>query len=212
MKLGEIRRQYSSPPLRRRDLAESPVVQFERWFEEAERSEVQDLTAMAVATCDSNKVPSVRYVLLKHYDEHGFVFFTDYRSRKGRELTANPRAAAALYWRELNRQVRIVGQVERTDREVARQYFESRPRSSQIAASISSQTDILPSRQILIDAFKKAESVRPEESVALPDHWGGYRIVPTEIEFWQGREDRMHDRFRYTAEGAGAWRLERLYP
>lgn len=212
MKLGEIRRQYSSPPLRRSDLAESPIVQFERWFQEAERAEVHDLTAMAVACCDSNGSPSVRYVLLKHYDQDGFVFFTDYRSRKGRELAANPRAAAALYWRELNRQVRIVGQVEKTDRESARKYFESRPKASQIAASISSQSDILPSRQVLIDAFLKAESVQKDGPVPLPDHWGGYRIVPGEIEFWQGRDDRMHDRFRYTAEQTGVWRLERLYP
>jgi pyridoxamine 5'-phosphate oxidase len=192
--------------LRRADLDRDPLRQFERWY--AEASAVEDwVERMAVATADAVGAPSVRMVLLKSFDERGLVFFTHYTSRKGRELAANPRAALLLYWASLGRQVRVEGRVERVSAEESDAYFATRPPAARTGAAASRQSEVLGSRDELdaaVAALRGVEAVRPET-------WGGYRVVPEAWEFWQHRDDRLHDRFRYRRDG-GAWIIERLYP
>jgi pyridoxamine 5'-phosphate oxidase len=196
--------------LRRGDLAADPVEQFRRWYEEA-----RDVTlpeAMALATVTPGGHPAVRYVLLKGFGPEGFDFFTDYRSDKGDQLDANPRAALAFWWPELGRQVRISGTVERLDEAESDAYFATRPREAQIGAWASEQSVSLRERSQLIDQVK-AETERFEgREVERPPHWGGYRVVPDEIEFWQQGDARLHDRFRYRLDHKAEWPIERLSP
>jgi pyridoxamine 5'-phosphate oxidase len=195
--------------LRRADLAEDPLEQFRRWFEEA-RPVVRLLEAMAVATAAPDGGPSVRMLLLKAADERGFVFFTGYVSRKGAELDANPRAALLFYWDPLGRQVRVEGTVQRVPAAESDEYFATRPQGSRLGAAASRQGAVLASRAELERAVGKLAAAA-DESVRRPSTWGGYRLAPETYEFWQHRDDRLHDRFRYihTVDG---WRIDRLYP
>lgn len=190
-------------PLLPSSLDEDPLRQFEKWYAEAG----SDAVALATATLDG--APSVRMVLLKDADARGFTFHTNYESRKGRELEANPRASLLFYWHDLGRQVRVEGSVERTSRRESESYFRTRPRGAQLAAWVSRQSEPIESRVPLDTFLAREESAR--RKVPLPPHWGGYRLVPEMYEFWQHRENRLHDRFRYRREGEG-WTIERLSP
>jgi pyridoxamine 5'-phosphate oxidase len=199
-------------PLREQDVDPSPFVQFARWFDQATEEGLRAPEAAAVATATAAGAPSVRMVLVKQADESGFVFFSNYGSRKGRELTANPRAALLFYWDQLGRQVRIEGPVQRTSAEETAAYVRSRPRGSRLSALASEQSAAIDSRELL--ESRVAELAARYEGAELPisDGWGGYRLTPETFEFWQHREDRLHDRLRYTPEGDRGWRLERLAP
>jgi len=197
-------------PLLESHVDPDPLRQFEAWFADAGAA-VATPEAMAVATAGDGGAPSLRMVLLKGFDERGFVFYTGYESRKGRELAANPRAALLLYWEPLGRQVRIEGSVERATEEENEQYFHSRPRPSQIAALASDQSQPLADRGALDARVAKLETELAGGAVPLPPDWGGFRLVPDTYEFWQHRENRLHDRLRFRRDGDG-WRIERLSP
>jgi pyridoxamine 5'-phosphate oxidase len=212
MSIADIRREYSRARLDEADVSHDPLVEFARWFAEAQEAELPDPNAMTLANASADGAPSARIVLLKAFDERGFVFFTDYRSRKGAELEANPRAALVLYWGELDRQVRITGRVGRTSHEDSVRYFSSRPLGSRLGAWASHQSRVIPGRAALEADLREVEARFGDGDVPLPEHWGGYRVAPETIEFWQGRESRLHDRIRYSREGGGRWRVERLSP
>jgi len=197
--------------LRRRDLAADPLEQLRVWFAEAGAA-VETPEAMALATAAPNGSPSVRMVLLKGFDERGLVFHTHYASRKGRELEANPRAALLFHWSPLGRQVRVEGHVERLPEEESDAYFATRPRSAQVGAVASHQSDPLGSREALEQRLAELEEELAGATPSRPDTWGGYRVVPDAWEFWQHRDSRLHDRFRYEREPAGGWAIARLFP
>jgi pyridoxamine 5'-phosphate oxidase len=211
MSLADLRREYCHARLDEREVDPDPVAQFRKWFDDAQRAEIPEPTAMTLATATTDGVPSARVVLLKGADQQGFTFFTDYRSQKGRELEDNPRAALAFYWGELERQVRITGTVSRVAREESEAYFRTRPRGSRLGAWASEQSAVLPGRAALEARVREVAARHPDEDVPLPPHWGGYRLRPATIEFWQGRENRLHDRVRYVRQG-DSWRIERLSP
>jgi pyridoxamine-phosphate oxidase len=191
-------------------MAGDPLEQFRRWFAEAERAGIRAPNAMALASAGEGG-PSLRMVLLKDFDERGFVFFTGYLSRKAGELDANPRAALLFFWDPLGRQVRIEGSVERVDAEESDAYFATRPRGAQVAAAASHQSAVLAGREELDERVAKLEREHADEDVPRPEHWGGYRVVPHSYEFWQHRESRLHDRLHYRGDG-DSWILERLSP
>lgn len=211
LSIGDLRRDYARARLDEASVAADPLVEFARWFEEAVKAEARDPNAMTLATASSDGVPSARMVLLAGFDERGFVFFTDYRSRKGTELAQNPRAALVFYWPELERQVRITGTTSQTDRQESEAYFRSRPRGSRLSAWISHQSQVIQGRQQLEAQLPELERRYPGDDVPLPPYWGGFRLSPEAIEFWQGRTSRLHDRLRYQREGE-RWRIERLSP
>jgi len=236
MSLADLRREYSLRALRRADLDPDPTTQFNRWFEQAAgfrrsgnlrrfcinlykslflgaNSGVPvDVNAMTLATADKDGRPSARIVLLKGVDARGYIFFTNYDSRKGQELAENPDAALVFYWPSQERQVCIAGEVTKLPEAESEAYFKTRPRGSQIAAWASRQSVILPSREALESEWKQLEAKYPGENIPKPPYWGGYVLAPTRIEFWQGRPSRLHDRFRYTKQADGAWKIERLSP
>lgn len=214
MSIADIRREYARARLDEADVSRDPFVEFSRWFAEALEAHAKDANAMTLATATADGVPSARIVLLKGFDERGFVFFTDYRSRKAGELEANPRAALVFYWSELDRQVRITGGVALASHEESEGYFRSRPRGSRLGAWASYQSRVIPARTTLETDLHEVEArFGKDGDIPLPPHWGGYRVVPETIEFWQGRESRLHDRIRYVREGGGrGWRIERLSP
>ncbi len=197
--------------LRRADLAADPLEQFRRWYEEAAAA-VETPEAMALATAAPDGAPSLRMVLLKRFDERGLVFFTHYTSRKGRELEANPHAALLLHWSPLGRQVRVEGSVERLPESESDAYFGTRPRGAQLGALVSRQSEPLTSRQALEHRLAAIGGEAGEVPVRRPATWGGYLVVPDAWEFWQHRESRLHDRFRYERDPGGAWKIERLFP
>ncbi len=208
--LEAMRRDYSDAPLRRTDLAGTWLEQLERWIDEAVRAELPEPNAMVLATADVDGVPSARTVLLKGLNEHGLAFFTNLRSRKGRELDANPRAAAVFPWIDLHRQVIVDGAVEPLAATEADAYFSARPRGAQLGALASEQSRLVESRTELEALYREAEGRHPDR-VPRPGHWGGLRLRPDAVEFWQGRRNRLHDRLRFR-HTAGEWVVERLAP
>jgi pyridoxamine 5'-phosphate oxidase len=198
--------------LRRRDLNPDPIKQFGNWFTAAIEAGIHDVNAMSLATAGRDARPSVRIVLLKGFDHDGFVFFTNYESTKGRQLEANPYAALAFYWIELDRQVRISGKAEKTSREESQAYFHSRPIGSQLSAWASRQSEVLDGRRVLDARMAEMTERFGDKAIPLPPHWGGYRLKPETIEFWQGRANRLHDRFRYARQLNGTWSIDRLAP
>lgn len=209
--IADIRRDYMSAGLREADLAADPIAQFLQWFQEASRTETDDVNVMTLATAAPDGRPSARIVLLKGVDD-GFVFYTNYESHKGRELEENPNAALVFWWPTLARQVRIEGGVERVSVEESDAYFRSRPRGSRIGAIASPQSRVIENRDLLAGrVVALEEEYREKEEIPRPLHWGGYRLRPALVEFWQGRESRLHDRLQYRREGDG-WIIERLGP
>jgi pyridoxamine 5'-phosphate oxidase len=211
MSIADIRREYARARLDEKSVSSDPMVEFARWFAEAQEAQVEEVNAMTLATASGSGAPSARVVLLKAFDARGFVFFTDYRSRKGEEIEANPQAALVFFWSELERQVRITGTVERTSAAESETYFRTRPLGSRLGAWVSHQSRVIPSRVPLETGMREVETRFKDGDIPLPPHWGGYRVVAETVEFWQGRENRLHDRIRYVREGNG-WRIERLSP
>jgi pyridoxamine 5'-phosphate oxidase len=209
---SKTRIEYQKGELDIDSIESDPFAQFRRWYEQALEVDKHEPNACALATVGADLQPAVRMVLLKGLDQRGFVFFSNYLSRKGRELEHNNRAALAFYWGNLERQVRIEGVVERVSEAENDEYFARRPRDSQFGSAVSRQSEVATSRQELERAMAELRRSVGDGPVPRPAHWGGYRLVPTCFEFWQGRENRLHDRFQYTAQAAGTWKVERLWP
>ncbi len=210
MSVANIRKSYTASALNETDVAANPIDQFQNWLDEALKSELLEPTAMNLATASPEGKPSSRMVLLKDVREDGFVFYSNYKSRKGQNLKENPYAALSFYWDTLERQVRIEGAVSRLSREASEAYFRTRPPGSQMGAVASEQSEVIASRAELAAKFKALEQEYAEE-IPFPDYWGGYLLKPFQIEFWQGRPNRLHDRLRYRLE-ENNWILERLQP
>jgi pyridoxamine 5'-phosphate oxidase len=210
--VADLRRDYRLAGLEERDLAANPIAQFERWFNDALTAKVLEPNAMTLATATADGIPASRTVLLKGYDARGFVFYTNYASRKGRELAQNPRASLLFTWLPLERQVEIRGHVERTSPEETEAYFYSRPIDNQLGAWASRQSTVLSSRGELEQRINELLKEYRGKVVPVPPHWGGYRVVPESLEFWQGRPSRLHDRLRYARVPDGTWKIERLSP
>ena len=211
MTLADIRREYLGEPLSDAHADPNPMRQFAQWFEQVRGTEA-DPTAMALATASPDGRPSLRTVLLKGIDDRGYIFFTNYESRKAREMEATGRASLLFFWRSLERQVRIDGVPERISPLESDAYFASRPLDSRLSVYASKQSEVIESRELLEEAFERVRRTYGDGLVPRPDWWGGYRIVPDEFEFWQGRTSRLHDRLRYVKQPDGAWRRDRLAP
>ena len=202
---------YQTSELRRKDLVESPVEMFRIWFEQIEGIHPFESTAMTLSTSNMNGRPSSRVVLRKQYDDKGFIFYTNYESKKGQEIEQNPNASLNFYWPSMERQVRINGKLRKVSRSRSEKYFHSRPLRSQISAFASNQSDVIENREELKKKFEELEKKFEGRDIPLPDNWGGYRLEHRRVEFWQGRQDRLHDRFVYTQHGT-TWQIERLAP
>jgi pyridoxamine 5'-phosphate oxidase len=212
MTLADIRADYGKGTLDESTVEADPLLQFERWFDAALAARLPEPNAMTLATATRAGRPSARIVLLKAVGSLGFVFFTDERSQKGRELTENPFASLVFFWKELERQIRISGTVVRVSAEESDAYYGTRPRGSQLGAWASEQSRAIPNRAALESAWESAATRFGEQPIPRPHHWGGYRVIPDRIEFWQGRASRLHDRLLYVREGNGPWKMERLSP
>ncbi len=212
MSLDDLCRDYSFSGLTEKDLARDPIHQFERWFQEAEAAKILVPNAMVCSLATCSGAPSSRTVLLKGFDARGFVFYSNYESRKGRELAENPRASLLFPWLALERQVIIEGSVLRVTREESEVYFHSRPPMSQLGAWASAQSTVIVGREVIEEAIQTLDKKYAGQTVPMPSYWGGYRVQPETIEFWQGRRSRLHDRLRYRREQDGTWIIERLSP
>ncbi len=210
--IADLRKEYTLDGLQEQDVHPDPMLQFQKWFEEARAAEVPEPNGMTLCTASADGRPSGRVVLLKGMGESGFVFYTNYESRKGEEMLANPQAALLFWWIPLQRQVRIEGRVERVPASASDQYFGSRPRGSQLGAWASPQSAVISSRSTLEERLADVTKTYTDQDVPRPPHWGGYQVVPEAIEFWQGRPSRLHDRIRYVRAEDGDWRIERLAP
>ena len=210
--ISALRREYVAAGLDRADLAADPLEQFSRWMQQALEAHPDDATSMTLATAGADGWPAARIVLLKRFDAEGFCWFTDYCSDKGTQLQQNPRAELLFYWRGLERQVRIRGRVERLEESQGEAYFHERPRGSQLSAAASSQSRPVDSRATLEQRVAELEQQFAGSEIPRPSTWGGYRLIPEEYEFWQGRENRLHDRFRYSLDDGAHWKIQRLQP
>jgi pyridoxamine 5'-phosphate oxidase len=212
MNLAALRKEYTLGGLRRADLDSNPFVQFQKWFEQAMTAQLHEPSAMTLATADATGHPSARIVLLKAVDERGFTFFTNYESRKGRDLAQNSHAALVLFWPELEREVCVAGEVTQTSRAESEKYFAMRPRGSQLGAWVSRQSSVVKDRAFLEERLADVEARFKDSTVETPPYWGGYLLSPVRIEFWQGRPNRLHDRFQYSRQPDGSWLIDRLSP
>lgn len=210
--IADIRREYILESLSEEDTSDNPFDQFTKWWQEASNSQIDEVNAMTLATASKDGIPSVRVVLLKGYDENGFIFFTNYNSRKGKELAGNPHASLNFFWKELERQVRIDGLIEKIPAQESDAYFDSRPAGSRLGAWSSPQSTIIENRKVIEDNFLKYEEKFGTVHIPRPEYWGGYLIRPTQMEFWQGRSSRLHDRIQYTLQENKDWLRERLAP
>ncbi len=221
--IADIRKDYKLASLEEADVAANPIDQFTRWWNEAVASQIDEVNAMTLATANAAGVPAARIVLLKGYNPNGFIFFTNYESDKGKNLAQNPHAALVFFWKELERQIRIEGRVEKVSAEESDRYFNSRPASSRIGAWASPQSAVIENRMVIEQNVERYSSIFANDSIERPDHWGGYIVKPTSIEFWQGRSSRLHDRIKYTLENSAnnaatdtrsdaSWKIERLAP
>ncbi|MEY4552561.1 MAG: hypothetical protein RL099_889 [Bacteroidota bacterium] len=221
--IADIRKDYKLASLEEADVAANPIDQFTRWWNEAVASQIDEVNAMTLATANAAGVPAARIVLLKGYNPNGFIFFTNYESDKGKNLAQNPKAALVFFWKELERQIRVEGTVEKVSAEESDRYFNSRPASSRIGAWASPQSAVIENRLVIEQNVERYSSIFANDSIERPDHWGGYIVKPTSIEFWQGRSSRLHDRIRYVLENSAYnaatdtrtdlnWKIERLAP
>lgn len=209
--IADIRTDYRLSTLEESNITANPIEQFTRWWNDAINSKVIEVNAMTLATSTSDGKPSARIVLLKDYDERGFVFYTNYESNKGKMLAENPNAALVFFWKEIERQIRIEGNVEKVSVEEEDAYFFSRPEGSRIGAWASPQSTVIETREVL-EANATYYAAKFKNNIPRPPHWGGYRVMPLKIEFWQGRSSRLHDRIQYTKTAQGSWKAERLAP
>ena len=210
--IADIRQDYRMRSLSESDAAPNAITQFETWWKEAVKSEISEPNAMTLATASADGVPTARIVLLKDFDERGFVFFTNYNSLKGEQLHENPRACVVFFWKELERQIRIMGVIEKVSPAESDEYFNSRPEGSRIGAIVSPQSSVIESRDWLESQVAAAAQELTGRDIPRPEYWGGYRVRPAIIEFWQGRSNRLHDRLQYSLSDDGEWKIERLAP
>ena len=211
-RIADIRKSYSRKKLSEKKASTDPFKQFGKWWKQALASKIVEPNAMTLATASADGVPSARIVLLKDFSKDGFVFFTNYESFKGRQLSENPKACLVFFWKDLERQVRITGLVEKTDPKISEEYFHSRPAGSQLGALVSPQSRVIPNRDWLDDRYKESKKEIAGGTIPRPGHWGGYLVKPVIIEFWQGRPSRLHDRLQYSLQEDGSWKMERLAP
>ena len=210
--IADIRKEYKLQTLLEKNVDADPMSQFGKWWDDATHSDIDEVNAMTLATATAKGVPSARIVLLKEYNEEGFVFFTNYKSRKGKELEENPQACLVFFWKELERQVRICGGVEKIAASASDAYFSSRPRESQLGAWASEQSTVIGDRAVIEERSLKYQQQFVNGGIPRPDWWGGYLVKPKTIEFWQGRSGRLHDRLSYSLEKGVGWKIERLAP
>jgi pyridoxamine 5'-phosphate oxidase len=210
--IQNLRQDYRSASLNEDDVDQNPYQQFEKWFQEALNAKVVEPNAMTLATSNVSGVPSARVVLLKEFTDEGFVFYTNYNSKKGREIAESPYVALVFFWPDLERQVRIEGVVERVSDEESTAYFKSRPKGSQLGALSSPQSEIIANRKVLEEKLEDLTRKYEAKEIEKPEYWGGYRVIPNRIEFWQGRSNRLHDRILYVQNKDQSWKFERLAP
>ena len=210
--LANLRKEYQQQAFNKEDAAENAIEQFERWWQDAVKSEIDEVNAMTLATASADGLPTARIVLLKGYSENGFHFYTNYDSYKGRQLQENPRACLVFFWKELDRQIRITGLVEKLTEKESNDYFRIRPHGSRIGAWASPQSMVIESSEWLMNKAKEYEEKFSDSEIPRPLNWGGYLVKPVTLEFWQGRPDRLHDRLLYSLLENGTWTIERLAP
>jgi pyridoxamine 5'-phosphate oxidase len=211
-KIADIRKDYSHKTLIESEIEPNPIKQFEKWWQQALEAKITEVNAMTLATASTEGVPSARIMLLKGFSEKGFLFFTNYNSYKGQQLAENPKACMVFFWKELERQVRVTGIIEKASTEENDSYFQSRPKASQIGAVTSPQSQVVESREWLDEQYKEFTEQLEDTIIQRPAHWGGFLVRPVIIEFWQGRPGRLHDRIQYSLSDDGNWKIERLAP